>query len=397
MVVKNSVRTFGKSDRYRPSPGTTPDFLEVVERFGRTGYWHIDLKTEIVFFSDEVCKTHEMPPGYRPESLKECLEWYHPDDRQTVAEAARLAAADGEPFSYEARLTTVSNAVRWVSVSGEVRFDEEGSPAALIGTMYDISVEREMNRRLGEALREARSASRLKDTFLANMSHELRTPLNAIIGFSQVIKMMEGQGRVDAQVGEYATDIANSGAHLLAIIEDIFSLAQMEAEADIMTFAPIEIGTLLDDVRSLTGTVSREYQRKVVFDAPAGTLSRIVADKSKMTKILVNLVSNAIKFSPPDAPIRVTANMGSCGRAILSVIDKGPGIPDHLQTKIFERFERLEASRHAIEGVGVGLAIARDLVNSMGGEIGVTSVEGEGSTFWLAFDMEAQPQRALAS
>lgn len=372
------------------------DFLSVVERFGRTGYWHIDVASETVFLSDEICRAHAMPPGYRPESIRECIEWYHPEDRGLVKDTVYSAARDGEAFSFEARLITASKQTRWVSVSGEVKSDDQDNPLSLVGTLSDISVEREMNVRLGLALHDAKIANRLKDTFLANMSHELRTPLNAIIGFSQVIGMMEDQGKVDEQVGGYAADIANAGSHLLAIIEDIFSLAKMESESEEMKFAPIHVGELFDDVRSLVGAKARDSKRKVVFECAGHASDLFVASKDKMTKVLVNLVSNAIKFSPPNAPIRVVASTGSCRRLMMSVVDKGPGIPEHMHEKIFERFERLEATKHAMEGVGVGLAIARDLVSSMGGEIGVSSVEGEGSTFWLAFERAEKAKRAIA-
>jgi len=390
------VRTLGNSEKSLPTSIGELDFLSVVERFGRTGYWHIDVASETVFLSDEICRAHAMPPGYRPESIRECIEWYHPEDRDLVKNAVYAAARDGEAFSFEARLVSASKQVRWVSVSGEVKSDDQGNPTSLIGTLSDISVEREMNVRLGRALHDAKIANRLKDTFLANMSHELRTPLNAIIGFSQVIGMMEDQGKVDEQVGGYAADITNAGSHLLAIIEDIFSLAQMEAEAGEMKFAPIHVGELFDDVRSLVGAKARDSKRKVVFECSGHASEIFVANKDKMTKVLVNLVSNALKFSPASAPIRVIASIGPCRRLMMSVVDKGPGIPEHMHEKIFERFERLEATKHAMEGVGVGLAIARDLVSSMGGEIGVSSVEGEGSTFWLAFERAEKAKRAIA-
>ena len=121
----------------------------------------------------------------------------------------------------------------------------------------------------------------------------------------------------------------------------------------------------------------------------------IVGDKDKLAKVLVNLVSNALKFSPASSPVRIVAECKSGSRVLIKVIDEGRGIPAELHHKIFERFERLEASKYAIEGIGVGLAIARDLVTSMGGEIGVDSIEGEGSTFWVSFPVEQRARLSL--
>ena len=285
--------------------------------------------------------------------------------------------------------------VCWVSVDGEVRRDEFGQPEALIGAMQDISEAREQNLKLSEALREAQSANRLKDSFLANMSHELRTPLNAIIGFGQLIEMMGSDGRVDKQAADYASDITSAGGHLLSIIEDIFRVAQLEADAGKINCRPVEIGAVLDDVRALTGAAARDQGREVTLECTFCARTSIVADKDKLVKVLVNLVSNALKFSPASAPVRIIAECVETSRVTIKVIDEGRGIPANLHDKIFERFERLEASKYAIEGIGVGLAIARDLVSSMGGQIGVDSNEGEGSTFWLSFPASRQVKLAL--
>jgi len=384
------VRTFGRSLAKLPKSGFDPDCLDVLERFGGAGYWHIDLKTEDVFYSSEVCKAHGMPAGYIPQSVDECIEWYHPEDQDFVSETVSQASIDGLPFSFEARLVTADKSIRWVSVNGEVRRNHRGKPRTIIGAMSDISKTREMNLRLGEALQEAKSANRLKDSFLANMSHELRTPLNAIIGFSQLIEMMEANGEVDKRVGDYASDISNAGGHLLSIIEDIFRVAQLEAESADIRLEPVAIGSLLDDVRSLTGAAAREQGREVILEGTPCARTSIIADKGKMAKVLVNLVSNALKFSPASTPVKIIAECEGGSEVSIKVIDQGKGIPEALHHRIFERFERLEASKYAIEGIGVGLAIARDLVASMGGEIGVDSVEGEGSTFWLRFPVERQ-------
>lgn len=389
------MRTFGRSLAKMPKSGFEPGFLDVLERSGRTGYWHIDLKTDEVFFSKVVCEAHGMPTGYIPQGVNECLEWYHPDDRASVAETVRRAAKEGTPFSYEARLITSAKTTCWVSVDGEVGADQNGQPEKLFGALQDISQSREMNLRLSEALREAQGANRLKDSFLANMSHELRTPLNAIIGFSQIIQTMETNGRIDKQVADYASDIADAGGHLLTIIEDIFRVAQLEADTSKVSCEPVAIGALLDDVRSLTGAAAREQERTLTLESTLCARTSIIGDKDKLAKVLVNLVSNALKFSPRSSPVRIVAECEGGSRVLIKVIDEGRGIPVELHHKIFERFERLEASKYAIEGIGVGLAIARDLVTLMDGEIGVDSVEGEGSTFWLSFPVEQRTKLTL--
>ncbi len=381
------MRTFGHSLGEILSPESAPDFLDVVEKFGRVGYWRIDLRTELAYFSDEVCRTHGLPPGYRPDSVKECVEWYHPEDRQLVTETVAIAAKDGTPFSYEARLQTVAKEIRWIAVNGEVRKDITGVPETIIGTLTDITAERELNMQLGDALRVAQSAKRLKEMFLANMNHELRTPLNAIIGFSQVIKMMEQQGKASETIGEYAGDIEHAGAQLLSLIEDIFVLAKMEAESDIAMLEPVNINEVLQDVRSLTAANATENNQTVLFTKIQEPFSCVVADQGKLSQVLVYLVSNAIKVSPQNETIEVSARIAENNKIMLRVTDKGPGIAPEQHNKIFDRFERMDPSDRSVENISVGLTIARDMVEAMGGKIGLESVEGEGATFWLSFSL----------
>jgi len=285
--------------------------------------------------------------------------------------------------------------IRWVSVTGEIRRDEHGEAVTVVGALSDITEAREANLQLTEALREAHSANRLKDSFLANMSHELRTPLNAIIGFSQLIEMMEASGRVDEQVADYASDITNAGEHLLSIIEDLFRVAQLEADTSKVNFETVPVGSLLDDVSVLTNAAAKAQGRTVVLEGTPCARTSIVGDKDKLVKVLVNLVSNAIKFSPVSSVVRIIAECERDSHVLIKVTDTGRGIPEALHHKIFERFERLEASKYAVEGIGVGLAIARDLVTSMGGKIGVDSAIGKGSTFWIRFPVQQQSTVSL--
>ncbi len=384
-MTGQTLRTFVHPCGEMSLSASDPEFLDVVEKFGRIGYWQIDLHTELVYFSAEVCQTHGLPQGYRPDNIKECTEWYHPEDRRFVTETVEAAARDGKPFSFEARIRNVSKQIRWVAVNGEVRKNSAGIPRTIIGTLSDITAERELSVQLSEALRVAKSASRLKEMFLANMNHELRTPLNAIIGFSQIIKMMELQGEANKIVGEYATDIETAGAQLLSLIEDIFVLAKMEAESEALTLEPVDVNEVLQDVRSLTTAGARDNNQTIQFNQVQESFSRIIADHGKLSQIIVYLVSNALRVSASGETIEVTARPAKNNRVVLSVADKGPGIAPEQHDKIFDRFNRMDPSERSVENISVGLTIARDMVESMGGEIGVDSVEGEGATFWLSF------------
>ena len=265
-----------------------------------------------------------------------------------------------------------------------------------VGFRIDITKMKEMEARLQTAAREAMSANRLKDRFMANMSHELRTPLNAIIGFSQVMEMMAQQGDAPAKVGEYASDIAGAGHHLLGIIEGIFSLAQMEANEERIDLSPLPVHIILDDVRSLTGEMAQRFNKNVTFEDSICATLPVAVDKVKIAQVLVNLVSNAIKYSG-DGAIFVRAIPGQAGHVLFQVADEGPGIALDKQHRIFDRFERLDAAKQAVEGIGIGLAIAKDLVTAMKGQIGVDSEPGVGSSFWVSIPMAEVVEQRIVS
>ncbi len=379
------MRTFDKSARTEIAAVSGQDLLDIVEKFGCVGYWRINLHSNRIFLSPEVCRIHGMPSGYRPENIDECVAWYHEDDREIVAATVSEATSNGEQFFFEARIVSANKDVRWVAVNGEAQTGDNGKNIAIYGTLVDITAERNMNLRLGQALREAQNARRLKEMFLANMNHELRTPLNAIIGFSQVIKMMQKGDEANETIFEYASNIETAGGHLLSLIEDIFCLAKIEADADTVSMAQVDIETLLDDVRSLTGTHARKNDQQISFDCTIPHTVSLIADQSKLSQLLVYLVSNAIKRSPPSIPVRVHACLGECGRLFLNVTDAGVRISEDQHDKIFERFERMDPSDRSVESITVGLTLAREMVSKMNGEIGISSSENSETTFWISF------------
>jgi signal transduction histidine kinase len=221
-------------------------------------------------------------------------------------------------------------------------------------------------------------ASRHKSEFLANMSHELRTPLNAVIGFSEVLA--EGMfGELNDKQAEYITDILESGRHLLSLINDILDLSKIEAgrmELEPSEFdLPAAIDTALLLMRERASRKGIELGRAV--DARLGIVR---ADERKVKQVLLNLLSNALKFTPEGGRIDVRAQVRD-GMAEISVTDTGDGIAAADQAAVFEEFRQVGDSAKRVEGTGLGLALSRKFVELHGGRIWVTSQLGNGSTF----------------
>jgi signal transduction histidine kinase len=233
-------------------------------------------------------------------------------------------------------------------------------------------------RELESKSRQLEAASRHKSEFLANMSHELRTPLNAILGFSEVLaeRMF---GEVNDKQAEYLADILASGRHLLSLINDILDLSKIEAGRMELELADVDVagtvaGTLL--------LVRERAQRRDIalrsdVDPRTGTIR---ADERKVKQVLLNLMSNAIKFTPGGGAIDVRV-VASDGEIEIAVTDTGVGISPEDQAVVFEEFRQVGSSARKVEGTGLGLSISRKFVELHGGTIRVDSEPGKGSTF----------------
>jgi two-component system cell cycle sensor histidine kinase PleC len=259
---------------------------------------------------------------------------------------------------------------------------------------------REIEEARDEALKkrfEAEAANASKTAFLANMSHELRTPLNAILGFSEIIAR-ECLGPVGSpRYKEYAGDIHNSGAHLLSLINDLLDVAKIEAGR--MEIEPIEIDThhTLESALKFVGVRARERGQSltIAVDPAAAT---IYADERALKQMVINLVSNSVKFTPPGGRIGVSARANAAGDFELSVQDNGPGIPREKIDRIFQPFSQLD-NRYDRQagGTGLGLALVRGLADLHGGRAWIESEEGQGTRVFVVLPgLHAAKARANA-
>jgi signal transduction histidine kinase len=233
-------------------------------------------------------------------------------------------------------------------------------------------------REIAEKSRELEAASKHKSEFLANMSHELRTPLNAILGFSEVLQ--EGMfGEVNEKQSEYLHDILESGRHLLSLINDILDLSKIEAGRMELDVADFDLPNAIEN--SLILVRERASRRGIALGhAVDASLGTVRADERKLKQVLLNLLSNALKFTPEGGRVDVRAE-GRGDVAEISVTDTGVGIaPEDLET-IFEEFRQVGAVEKKVEGTGLGLALARRFIELHGGTMWVKSEVGSGSVF----------------
>jgi signal transduction histidine kinase len=238
---------------------------------------------------------------------------------------------------------------------------------------------------LGRLYKQVETANQHKSEFLANMSHELRTPLNAIIGFSEVLSERMF-GELNEKQAEYIGDILQSGQHLLSLINDILDLSKIEAGRMELEFSDFDLPSTIEQTVMLVR--ERAVRRGITLGrAIDERLGSIRADERKVKQVLLNLLSNALKFTPEGGKIDVRAAVND-GVAEISVTDTGVGISPEDQEAVFEEFRQVGSASKKVEGTGLGLAISRRFIALHGGKIWVTSQVGTGSTF--AFTLPLQ-------
>jgi signal transduction histidine kinase len=285
-----------------------------------------------------------------------------------VVECMKKGAAD---YLLKDRIARLGPAVQRALEEVDLRRQKLGAEQAL----------RQKNVELEEQYRQAQAASRMKSMFLANMSHELRTPLTAVIGFSELLV----DGKVGTLTGEqldFTQEILSNGKHLLGLINDILDLARVESGT--MPVRPERI-CLPDLIReSIAGLRLSATERQVALTTEVQMSAiEVFLDPQKLKQVILNYVSNALKFTPVGGRITVRAHLGKDSMLRLEVEDSGIGIAKEDLRLLFQDFQQLDGGlSKRVQGTGLGLALTKRLVEAQGGKVGVVSVPGKGSTFF---------------
>ncbi|MEJ2217655.1 MAG: PAS domain S-box protein [Gemmatimonadota bacterium] len=264
-------------------------------------------------------------------------------------------------------------------VALEVTFGEyvKSGEHVFTGIVRDVTERKRVEQILKRAKEEAERANQAKSDFLSRMSHELRTPLNAILGFAQLMQMDD----LDADQAESVDQILKAGRHLLALVDEVLDIARIEAGRMSLSPEPVPVEEIVQEAWGLVR--QRAADRDIEFVAkPDACNVHVLADRQRLKQVLLNLMSNAVKYNKEGGSVRVDCSTDE-GMVRVSVSDTGEGIAESKMEHLFEPFERLGAEESGVEGTGIGLALSRGLVEAMDGIMGAESVQGEGSTFWL--------------
>ncbi|MDA3870356.1 MAG: response regulator, partial [Gammaproteobacteria bacterium] len=321
--------------------------------------------------------------GYSSEELMHDPELWnsliHPDDKTRALEELNNILSS-RSLTHEYRIKTHDGGYKWDYEELKIIDDDHNEPMSIIGCLYDITQRKHTEAELIAAKIEADRANQAKSQFLSRMSHELRTPLNAIMGFSQ---LSEYDKTLSDSQRDIAKKIYNAGQHLLILIDEILDLTKIESGNISLSMQPVSTTEVINDCLALTKTQASSRNISIKFNPENGNEYIIIADYIRFKQVLLNLVSNAIKYNKAGGQVEIYCSEHKADTVRINVSDSGAGIDKQKILHLYEPFNRLGAEAANIEGTGIGLVITRQLVELMSGELGVESTPGEGAVFWV--------------
>ncbi|MPM31490.1 Sensor histidine kinase RcsC [bioreactor metagenome] len=377
-------------------------FLNRAQRVAKTGHWHYDYQTGKLTWSDEAYRMFGIPVE-TPLTFRRFLHCVHPDDRDKLVQEYTAAREARTTYELTYRIM-VDGEIYWVNENSEFDLDVKGNFVSM-GTVTDITeaytnyLELENYRsRLEElvdirtkelqaAKLEADNANQAKSLFLSNMSHEIRTPMNAVLGYAHLMK----KGPLTQRQYEQLEKLTGAAQNLLSIINDILDISKIEAHKIVLDITDFEPARVIDRACAIVADQAVKKDLNILVDT-GGIPPVLQGDDRRLGQILLNLLANAVKFTDKGGvtiKVRVVEKREAQVLLRFEVIDTGIGIEPADIPRLFSVFEQADVSTtRRYGGTGLGLAISKQLTELMGGQIGVTSVPGRGSTFYVEIPFE---------
>jgi len=364
----------------------TANRLSLASKAAAVGIWDLDLKNKILTWDDQMFALYGISRGNILNAYDICQASIYEQDKESRNRAIQMAIRGEKELNTEFRIIWPDKSIHYIRAMATVKTDSENAPIRMVGMNWDITDQKKTEQ-------QVKAASIAKSEFLANMSHEIRTPMNGVIGMTNLLLETE----LSAIQKRYAEIIQSSGTSLLELINDILDFSKIEAKKLELELIQFELNSFFEDLTPAFVVRAQEKNLELLYSIDPAIPSSLSADPYRLRQILNNLIGNAIKFtSKGEVVIRINLISETPKDALIrfSVKDTGIGISSEASANLFQQFSQVDANTtRKYGGTGLGLAISKQLVELMGGEIGVESVDGKGSTFWFNVKLKKQAKQ----
>jgi signal transduction histidine kinase/DNA-binding response OmpR family regulator len=355
--------------------------LSEAQKLAKIGSWEIDLFSNTIFFSEELFNIIELDTKEKP-----CMETFKSrftsdEDLNSFEQKLDELRDNPKEILFSHSILGKKGTTKYINEYIKCLNDDNNKPLKILGTIQDVSIQKEIEEELISAKNIAEQSVRLKERFLTNMSHEIRTPMNGIVGFAKILE----DTNLDDNQQQSVEAIKTAGQNLMTIINDILDLSKIEADKMTFEAVPFSLKKTVVSVLGLFSVTAKDKTIKLLSNVDPEIQDLVIGDPTRLSQILINLVGNALKFTE-EGTIELVVKKeqeDDCDSTIVfSVIDTGIGIPEDKVEAIFESFSQASnETTRKYGGTGLGLTITRKLVELQGGTIAVTSELGHGSNF----------------
>ncbi len=355
--------------------------LELVLESATESLWEYDMPNHRLRIRGGMVTRFGLPSGQLSDS--EFRRRIHPDDLpQALAQIERVSRGLQQRYEAEYRFADTQGHYHWLLSRGRVLAHDPDTGVAkiLAGTHVDIDALKRVEEELRAATLQAQAASEAKGRLLSGISHELRTPLNAILGFAQLMRM-DCDDESQAEAAEYLDEILLASRHLNQLLGEILEWSSLQNEPAQLELQPVNVCELMRECAELVSLEVQQRGLHLQLQLPDEPL-QVLAEPRRLRQVLLNLLSNAMKYNVPDGHISLRTET-SPGHVRLLVEDTGLGIEPAQQAQVFEPFQRLGRENSMIQGTGIGLSLCLEFARLMNGQLGLHSEPGVGSRFWI--------------
>ena len=361
--------------------------LRQAEKLAKVGNWTLDLKTSRLAISDMINEMNGVGPDDPPLTPERLSKLLPPEGLEKMLSGLERCVADGTPYDLETEHWRVDGTSYFARLRGRANLDASGKIVSVSGTLQDITEERQAAEVLEQARDAAEAAEHAKSDFLAMMSHEIRTPMNTVLGMTRLVLQTD----LTPRQRNYLDKIHTAANTLISIINDVLDFSKIEAGKLDIEETEFTLESVLEATSSVTAMKAEEKGLEIAYEVAPDVPERLIGDSLRLGQILINLVSNAVKFTERGEVVvsidRVSQNRTNVATLQFAVRDTGIGLDPDQIAGLFRAFSQADRdTSRKYGGTGLGLAICKQLVERMGGGIWATSEPGKGSTFFFTIE-----------